>query len=142
MRRDADQETAVTVRFWRKVRKTDTCWEWSGSKNNHGYGWFRFDGKASLAHRVSWLFATGLRAPSSHEVCHTCDNPACVRPEHLFLGTHRENMRDMSRKGRWGNVGSRKTHCKRGHAFTPENTRIHTNGSRQCRECQRARNAA
>lgn len=87
--------TPREVRFWRFVHKTDTCWVWTGGKHRFGYG--KIDGLD--AHRVSWEIHNGP-VPSGMYVCHHCDNPACIRPDHLFLGTQTDNMRDMSRKGR------------------------------------------
>lgn len=75
------------------------CWIWVGTINNKGYGLFRFRGKTTSAHRVSFLLHVG-NIPSDIFVCHKCDVPSCVNPEHLFLGTHADNMLDMVRKGR------------------------------------------
>lgn len=87
-------------RFWEKVRKTRRCWLWTGTKNNMGYGTFmRVSPKKELAHRVAWYIAHG-ELPGAARVLHTCDNPACVRPDHLFLGTMRDNSQDMLAKGR------------------------------------------
>ena len=89
-------------RFWAKVIKTDTCWLWSGSKLPGGYGQMarqRGIRPHIRAHRLSWELANG-DIPDGLFVCHHCDNPACVRPDHLFLGTNGDNMRDMVSKGR------------------------------------------
>jgi len=89
--------------FWNKVQKTDTCWEWIGSKNNGGYGKFWFKRKCINSHRFAWLLTYG-DIPKGNYVLHHCDNPSCVRPDHLFLGSQRDNMQDMLLKGRgvWG----------------------------------------
>lgn len=91
-------------RFWSRVHKGDDCWLWMGSTNNKGYGTIHDPtvGRNVYTHRVSYELNIGP-IPSGLEVCHTCDNPPCVRPDHLFVGTHQENMRDMVVKGRHGN---------------------------------------
>lgn len=85
-------------RFWAKVEKSDGCWNWIGALNADGYGLVRFNGETRGAHRVAWSFAHG--AMPTLQVLHKCDNPRCVRIEHLFLGTHADNMLDMAVKGR------------------------------------------
>lgn len=89
-------------RFLNKLiigRKSD-CWEWQGSKTIEGYGRIKIEGVWLLAHRMAWMIDKNEEVPSSMEICHSCDNPPCCNPYHLFLGTHRENMKDMAVKKR------------------------------------------
>jgi hypothetical protein len=88
-------------------------------------------------HRIAWEIAHGKAPPAHLEVCHTCDNPPCVNPAHLFLGTHSDNALDASRKGRLNNAHARKTHCAHGHSFAGENLRVDRHGYRACRACER-----
>lgn len=100
----------VFARFWSKVDKSGPvpehcpelgpCWVWTGGKTGAGYGQLRVSSRAILAHRLSWALING--EPGELCVLHSCDQPACVRPQHLFLGTHAANMADMIRKGRHG----------------------------------------
>lgn len=87
-------------RFWAKVQKTDNCWLWTGARNELGYGSFGIAGRRTeLAHRASWRLSAG-EIPAGLLVCHHCDNPPCVRPDHLFLGTNQDNVADQIAKGR------------------------------------------
>ena len=89
-------------RFWAKVTKGDGCWEWAAYRNARGYGKFGTGGRRGhidFAHRVSWRLTNG-EIPPLTDVCHHCDNPPCVRPDHLFLGSRKANMRDAAAKNR------------------------------------------
>lgn len=78
----------------------DGCWVWRRTRNNQGYGTFTIRGKTFYAHRKAWEHANRREIPVGMHVCHRCDNPACINPSHLFLGTRSDNMRDCVRKGR------------------------------------------
>ncbi len=89
-------------RFWSKVDKTSTCWNWQGALNEKGYGLFKVGGKYGVAaktHRVVWKMLVGS-IPINMCVLHKCDNRRCVNPDHLYLGTHQDNMNDMKNKDR------------------------------------------
>jgi hypothetical protein len=93
---------SIESRFWKYVQKTDSCWLWIGATRHFGYGVINSggnNGKALTAHRVSWELHRGP-IPPGMLVCHHCDNPRCVHPEHLFLGTYADNNHDMLSKGR------------------------------------------
>jgi len=128
-------------RFWSKVHKTDGCWIWLGFKMKTGHGRFGTKTNTSeLAHRVSFRLANGYDA---YHACHTCDNASCVRPDHLYDGDQGTNMRDCVARGRHANT--KKTHCKHGHALTPENVYVFTGRGkkeRQCLACKRRNNLA
>lgn len=111
------------------------CVEWTGAKFKSGYGEAHHRGKHWRAHRLAWTMANGP-IPDGLHVLHSCDNPACCKLEHLRLGTAAENAADKMARGR--HSAQSQTHCKQGHAFTPENTYIAPDGRRGCRSCRRA----
>lgn len=100
---DVGRHPSLAARFWPKVLRHEVpgahCWEWAGSLNNQGYGQISVGGRPRLAHRVAWEHMRG-EVPAGLLVCHHCDNPQCVRPSHLFLGTHHDNTHDALAKGR------------------------------------------
>lgn len=96
-------------RFWEKVDISGDCWEWIAGKNWQGYGVFKIDGKNMRSHRFSYSCVFG-KIPDGMCVCHHCDNPGCVRPSHLFLGTKMDNTQDAIAKGRIDSRGEK--NCK------------------------------
>lgn len=119
----------------------DECQFWSGARSGSGYGIFqvKFAGKyrVMLAHRISWEFANGVPIPEGMHVCHKCDNPQCVNPAHLFIGTPADNTADMIAKGRYNGPKSNPDFCPNGHPRNEEN-RFFVNGTVRCRVCHRA----
>ena len=94
------QETQADIdKFLAKVLRGDGCWEWRGARFTSGYGVFSIGHKTVKAHRFSWYLENGP-IPQGMFICHTCDNPPCVRPSHLFMGTNTDNLQDAIRKGR------------------------------------------
>lgn len=109
------QRIPFDQRFWSKVDKTGECWLWTGSRDPRGYGQMSATGPRGTpplkAHRISWVLAFGP-IPDDLWVLHHCDNPPCVRPEHLFLGDHAANMADMTAKRRNGNANAKITRAQ------------------------------
>lgn len=95
------------ARFWSKVKIGPTCWEWQGIKQRRGYGRIQIQRRMIIASRFAY-FLYYLQDPKDLFVCHTCDNPSCVNPLHLFLGTALDNNRDRDRKGRAGDLRGEK----------------------------------
>ncbi len=124
-------------RFWSKVTKSifpDKCWIWTSTLRS-GYGRFTINGSKVSAHRYSYELEHGS-IPKGLVVMHTCDNRACVNPQHLRLGSQRDNMNDASVKRRFFNQN--KTHCPKGHEYTGDNLvliRTRSGVGRQCRIC-------
>lgn len=126
------------------------CWEWNGFRHpprgmkhhgpDYGYGEMCYRGKGTRTHRLAWILTRGP-IPNGMVVMHTCDNPPCCNPEHVRLGTQKENQQEMARKGRgrWQNAST----CIHGHEYTPENTYLahQPDGKtkRHCKTCKRLR---
>lgn len=131
-------------RFWAKVEKTPGCWLWTGRTSPEGYGRFSLGKRGDgLAHRIAFELVHGPLLPGI-KVLHSCDTPPCVRDDHLFAGTQKDNVLDAVQKGRHSSVvgrhwSTRKTHCKAGHPFDAVNTHVRPNGGRTCRTCRRKR---
>lgn len=145
--------------FYAKINKSpDGCWEWSGSLQTRGnprrgggrrmgYGQFgvRYADKNKkkgtlLAHRLMWILIHG-EADDSMVICHHCDNPKCVRPDHLYMASQSQNVRDSVGRGR--HAMANRTHCPSGHEYSAENTlREKTSAGyveRKCRQCHNDR---
>lgn len=97
--RGVNIDDSVIARFWAKVEKGDGCWEWNAARNRGGYGQLQIGRRPYVAHRVSWTIANGP-IPDGLIVRHTCDNPPCVRPDHLETGTLKDNAQDTVLRGR------------------------------------------
>ena len=127
--------------FWAKVKKGDGCWEWQGATDARptrrpGYGLVTVNGRRAKAHRVAWELANGREIPPGLLACHRCDNPPCVRPDHLFVGTMSDNIRDSVAKGRFHPKGDHPhPTCNAGHPRTPEHACLRKNGRWRCRTC-------
>lgn len=124
----------VALRFFRFVEMTPGCWQWRGSLSQ-GYGRFIVRTENRGAHRVSFELHKGL-IPEGYDVHHICRNKRCVNPDHLEILTHKEHCQ-MGEQGEYNRV---KTHCPKGHEYTPENTYLgKRKNNRTCRECSRTR---
>lgn len=118
-------QTPLEDRFWSKVDRSggpDACWPYTGGQNDRGYGRFWRDGEEVSAARMAWEIENGRPFPADHVACHTCDNPPCCNPAHVFAGTHADNARDMVAKGRQSNGAS---HAKAVLANRPRGDRHH-----------------
>lgn len=141
-----DQQWIARVKSRIKVDENG-CWVWQGWKQRFrnqkpgqpGYGGTNYRGKGVRVHRKMLELKLGHPLPPELHACHTCDNPPCCNPDHLYAATNKQNHIDGGKRGRM--QGQWKTHCKRGHALTPDNLAKRGNGApwRYCKTCDEAR---
>jgi hypothetical protein len=134
---------SLNYRLWQKVnvRGEGDCWPWLGASNRSGRGQLMAaDGRKRSVPQLIWEDVNEQSFPEGKEACHTCDNPPCCNPKHIWTGTRTENIIDSVSKGRWDSRGrAHKTHCKHNHEYTAENTHITPQGHRHCRVCNNLR---
>lgn len=125
-------QTMTPVVFWSRVKRGQAheCWPYMPERPGYTYGHFKQNGRQTLAHRYAYEITNGAILPGA-VLHHTCENPRCVNPGHLSMTTHTRHRRHHA---------DQITHCPQGHEYSPENTRYKTDGSRECRTCNRARN--
>lgn len=105
----------LKIRFWKKVskQKEDECWIWNAYKHKKGYGYFHANGSVMKSHRISFILENKTLIPKGMCICHSCDNPSCVNPNHLWMGTNMDNIKDSLMKGRRiGLRGEKNNSCK------------------------------
>lgn len=126
---------AAPDRLWGNVEKNaHGCWVWKGTKNRKGYGQISVDGRHERTHRVAYRLTYG-EIPEGMVVRHRCDNPPCINPDHLEVGTSADNSRDMVERGRMVNCKVDRDKCPKGHSFDEVNT-YWWNNARQCKACK------
>lgn len=132
-----EHRETIAARFWPRVEIADGCWLWTGARDSDGYGNVGLPGRLfAKAHRVAFLLTHGL-VEADLFICHDCDNPPCVRPDHLHTGTNSQNQREAYDRGLNVSRNRLKTKCIRGHAFDDANTGINCLGNRYCITCNR-----
>jgi hypothetical protein len=133
----SDCETP-TARFWKSVNKDGYCWLWTRKPDAYGYGVFSVNGRHTRAHRFSWELHHGP-VPDGLWVLHKCDTPACVRPDHLFIGTQMDNVTDMIAKGRYRGIAPKNIREDRACQWCGKRYRFRRESQRFCSRSCRAR---
>lgn len=129
-------KTEYETRLLPYIDKQESCWMWTRCCSP--YGVLTIRGKTFGVHRLMYVYHHQKVLTSHQFVCHTCDNPNCCNPDHLWVGNNLDNIQDRVNKKRTNNQYREATHCKRGHEFNNQNTYISpSNGQRQCRICRR-----
>lgn len=123
----------LAERLWEKVDRSGDCWIWTAARNGYGYGMFYLNGRTVPAQRVSWELTNGPW-PANMHACHTCDNPPCVRPDHIFPGTNADNIADCNAKGRRGPYRTGK--CRKGHVLEVVGV-VKAGSGVRCAQCRR-----
>lgn len=130
--------------FQSHIDSSRECHTWNGRHDPKGYAWWsvRRGGlnKQVKAHRMSWSRVNGPLTPGMF-ILHRCGNRGCVNPAHLYEGDAKQNAQDAIRDGTFSGFQRRKTHCIRGHKFTPETSMLHKGGGRECKLCWKSRRA-
>jgi len=127
---------SLNSRFWSKVEKTESCWNWTAYIHKSGYGRFYLNGKIEHSHRLSYEEKYG-KIPQGLQIDHLCRNRKCCNPDHLEAVTHLVNVQ-RGLAGKINNNQSKKTHCPQGHEYNEENT-VDISGRRHCRLCRQIR---
>jgi hypothetical protein len=138
------KDPGLLDRYWSKVdrRGPEECWPWCAFRRDTGYGLIKVRGVFMAAHRFGWMVANEREWPAGMLGCHSCDNPICVNPSHVWPGTDLDNFHDAKAKGRWGGPAAEnavKVRCKHGHDLAGVNLIISKEGWRRCRTCARRR---
>lgn len=120
----------------RKVINEAGCWVWTGYVTNHGYGQVGIGDKLYLVHRLAAKIWKDFNIDSPLLVCHKCDNRKCFNPEHLFIGTDKDNLQDAGSKGKMGTYNKSKTRCPRGHEYSSVYTKPDGKTQRICGKCE------